>query len=66
MPSATGVALAMSVRLPQIVPLLIVIKLEEYDYVGAAVLGALMLAFSFVLMFAINGLTHWSNKRLGH
>ena len=50
----------------EIVPLLIVIKLEEYDYVGAAVLGALMLAFSFVLMFAINGLTHWSNKRLGH
>ena len=50
----------------EIVPLLIVIKLEEYDYIGAAVLGALMLAFSFVLMFAINGLTHWSNKRLGH
>ncbi len=50
----------------EIVPLLIVIKLEEYDYVGAAVLGALMLAFSFVLMFAINGLTNWSNKRLGH
>ncbi len=50
----------------EIVPLLIVIKLEEYDYVGAAVLGALMLAASFVLMFAINGLNHWSNKRLGH
>ena len=49
----------------EIVPLLIVIKLEEYDYVGAAVLGTLMLAFSFVLMLAINGMTSWSSKRLG-
>jgi sulfate transport system permease protein len=49
----------------EIVPLLIVIKLEEFDYVGAAVLGSLMLAMSFVLMLAINAAQHWSHKRLG-
>lgn len=49
----------------EIVPLLIVVKLEEYDYVGAAVLGALMLVVSFAVMFAVNGLNTWSSKRLG-
>ena len=38
----------------EIVPLLIVIKLEQYDYVGAAVVGTAMLAASFLLLLAID------------
>jgi sulfate transport system permease protein len=49
----------------EIVPLLIVVKLEQYDYVGAAVLGTMMLAASFLLMLTINGLQVWSQRRLG-
>jgi sulfate transport system permease protein len=49
----------------EIVPLLIVIKLEEFDYTGAAVLGSLMLVVSFLLMLTINAVQHWSHKRLG-
>ncbi|HLY55201.1 MAG TPA: sulfate ABC transporter permease subunit CysT [Stellaceae bacterium] len=52
--------------LSEIVPLLIVIKLEQYDYMGAAVLGTLMLAASFLIMLAINAIQNWSHARLGH
>ena len=38
----------------EITPLLIVIKLEQYDYDGAAALGFFMLAMSFVMLLAIN------------
>jgi sulfate transport system permease protein len=51
--------------LTEIVPLLIVIKLEQFDYAGAAVIGALMLACSFLIMLTINALQYWSQKRLG-
>jgi sulfate transport system permease protein len=50
----------------EIAPLLIVIKLEEFDYGGATVIATIMLAVSFVMLFAINGLQSWSSKRLGH
>jgi sulfate transport system permease protein len=49
----------------EITPLLIMTKLEEFDYAGAAALGTVMLVFSFVLLLLINLLQHWSHKRTG-
>jgi len=49
----------------EITPLLIMTKLEEFDYAGAAALGTVMLIFSFVLLLLINLLQHWSHKRTG-
>jgi sulfate transport system permease protein len=49
----------------EITPLLIVIKLEQYDYNGAAALGFMMLAMSFVMLFAINLVQSWGQRRLG-
>ncbi|MCW3475495.1 sulfate ABC transporter permease subunit CysT [Limobrevibacterium gyesilva] len=48
----------------EIVPLLIVIELEQFNYAGAAAIGTLMLAVAFVLLFAINRLQRWT--RLQH
>src|SRR5262249_27317563 len=48
----------------EIAPLLIVIKLEEFDYQGAAALGAVMLAISFFILLAINLLQAWGRRRL--
>ncbi|HYL04090.1 MAG TPA: sulfate ABC transporter permease subunit CysT [Steroidobacteraceae bacterium] len=47
----------------EITPLLIVIHLEEFDYRGAAALGVVMLAVSFVLLLAINLLQAWARRR---
>ncbi len=47
-----------------ITPILIFQRLEQYDYVGATVIGAVMLAISFVSLVAINLLQAWS-KRYG-
>lgn len=48
----------------EIAPLLIVSKLEQYDYVGATVIAAMMLVCSFILLLAINTLQWWhQNKR---
>jgi sulfate transport system permease protein len=49
----------------EITPLLIVIKLEQYDYDDAAALGFFMLAMSFVMLFAINLVQGWGQRRLG-
>ena len=49
----------------EIAPLLIVVKLEEYDYAGATAIAAIMLVVSFVMLLAINGLQAWSRRRLG-
>jgi sulfate/thiosulfate transport system permease protein len=49
----------------EITPLLIVIKLEQYDYDGAAALGFFMLAMSFVMLFAINLVQQWGQRRMG-
>jgi sulfate transport system permease protein len=46
----------------QITPLLIVAKLEQYDYAGAAALAVVMLAASFVLLLAINLLGSYSRR----
>jgi sulfate transport system permease protein len=48
----------------EITPLLIVIKLEQYDYLGAAALGFIMLVFSFVMLLSINLLQTWGRRRL--
>jgi sulfate transport system permease protein len=47
-----------------ITPILIFQRLEQYDYVGATVLGTVMLGISFVSLLAINLLQAWS-KRYG-
>lgn len=49
----------------EITPLLIMTKLEQFDYAGAAALGSVMLLFSFILLLLINLLQHWSHKRTG-
>ncbi|WP_445944860.1 sulfate ABC transporter permease subunit CysT [Roseateles sp. PN1] len=49
----------------EITPLMIISKLEQYDYVGATAIATVMLIFSFVLLLAINGLQAWSSKRNG-
>lgn len=49
----------------EIVPLLIITKLEQYDYAGATALAALMLIISFALLLLINILQRWSSKRQG-
>jgi sulfate transport system permease protein len=48
----------------EITPLLIVIHLEEFDYRGAAALGFVMLAASFVILLAINLLQAWGRNRM--
>jgi sulfate/thiosulfate transport system permease protein len=47
----------------EIAPLLIIIKLEQYDYAGAAAVGSAMLAISFLLLLAINLLQTWARAR---
>ncbi|HLU07383.1 MAG TPA: sulfate ABC transporter permease subunit CysT [Woeseiaceae bacterium] len=49
--------------LTEITPLLIVIKLEQYDYLGAAALGLVMLSVSFLMLLTINALNGWRMKR---
>ena len=47
----------------EIAPLLIVIRLEEYDYDAATAIGLAMLAISFAMLFAINAIQFWSRRR---
>ncbi len=49
----------------EITPLLIVSKLEQYDYSGAAAVSVVMLVISFVLLLLINLLQRWSRMRGG-
>jgi sulfate transport system permease protein len=46
----------------EITPHLIISKLEEYDYAGAAAIGTVMLAVSFVLLLTINLLQYWASR----
>ncbi len=50
----------------EIAPLLIVMRLEEYNYPAATAIGALMLAFAFVILLLINLIQAWSRMRHGH
>jgi sulfate transport system permease protein len=47
----------------EITPLLIVIKLEQYDYSGATALAVVMLLVSFALLLGINTLQWWAARR---
>lgn len=49
----------------EIVPLLIVIKLEQYDYAGATAIALVMLVASFILLLIINLLQKWNRQRRG-
>jgi sulfate transport system permease protein len=47
----------------EITPLLIVSKLEQYDYAGATAIAVVMLVASFALLLTINLLQVWSGRR---
>jgi sulfate transport system permease protein len=47
----------------EIAPVLIIGKLEQYDYAGAAAIATVMLALSFVMLIAINLLQRWAGNR---
>jgi sulfate transport system permease protein len=49
----------------EIAPLIIITKLEQYDYVGATAVASVMLVFSFAMLLVINLLQTWSAKRTG-
>jgi sulfate transport system permease protein len=49
----------------EIAPLLIVIRLEEYDYAAATAVAAIMLGLSFLMLLVINLIQSWSRKRYG-
>ena len=49
----------------EIAPLLIVIRLEEFNYAGATAVAAIMLVISFALLFVINLLQTWNRRRIG-
>jgi sulfate transport system permease protein len=49
----------------EIAPLLIIIKLEQYDYAGATAVAVAMLVIAFVLLLLINVLQWWSRRRMG-
>ncbi|MBO0662317.1 sulfate ABC transporter permease subunit CysT [Jiella sp. MQZ9-1] len=50
----------------EIAPLLIVIRLEEFNYAGATAVAALMLAISFAMLLTINLIQAYSRRRYGH
>lgn len=49
----------------EIVPLLIITKLEQYDYAGATAIGLTMLIISFLLLLLVNVLQWWVRRRSG-
>ena len=50
----------------EITPLLIMSRLEQFDYAGATALALVMLIVSFAMLLAINGLGAWARRRAGH
>jgi sulfate transport system permease protein len=50
----------------EITPLMIITKLEQYDYAGATAIAVVMLVISFILLLLINLLQWWSNHRHGN
>ena len=49
----------------EIAPLMIISRLEEYDYAGATTIAVVMLLISFVMLFLINLLQAWASRRTG-
>lgn len=52
-------------RQTEILPLLIVFRLEEFNYPAAAAIAAVMLTVSFVILLSINLIQVWSQRRFG-
>ena len=52
-------------NISEIAPVLIVIKLEEFDQAGAAVIAAIMLVIAFVMLLVINLIQTWARRRFG-
>jgi sulfate/thiosulfate transport system permease protein len=50
----------------EIAPLLIMTRLEQYDYAGASAIALVLLAMSFLMLLAINRLQAWTRARTGH
>ena len=50
----------------EIAPLLIVIRLEEFNYAGATAIATIMLLISFAMLFIINLIQAWSRGRYGN
>lgn len=50
----------------EIAPLLIVIRLEEFDYAGATAIATIMLSISFLMLLIINLIQAWSRRRYGY
>ena len=49
----------------EITPLIIIGKLEQYDYAGATAVASVMLLFAFLLLLVINALQSWQRRRSG-
>jgi sulfate/thiosulfate transport system permease protein len=49
----------------EIAPLLIIIKLEQYDYAGATAIATVVLVAGFIMLFVINWLQRWNKRRSG-
>jgi sulfate transport system permease protein len=49
----------------EITPLIIIGKLEQYDYAGATAVATVMLVISFVMLLVINALQGWQRKQTG-
>jgi len=49
----------------EITPLIIIGKLEQYDYAGATAVAVVMLVFSFILLLIINALQAWQRRHSG-
>jgi sulfate transport system permease protein len=50
----------------EIAPLLIMTKLEQFDYAGATAIATVMLLVSFILLLGVNRLGAWTRRRTGH
>ena len=53
-------------NISEIAPVLIVIKLEEFDQAGAAVIAGIMLIIAFVMLLVINLIQAWARRRFGY
>jgi sulfate/thiosulfate transport system permease protein len=64
-----GSVVFISANLPfktEITPVLIVSKLEQYDYQGAAAIGVVMLLMSLAILSLVNLIQWWSGRKTGH
>lgn len=62
-----GSVIFLSSNIPQvaeIVPLVILVKLEEYDIAGAQIIAVMMLIVSFMVLYALNSLQQWKASRI--